>query len=84
MEALQILVNDVFNEKENYKENDYLVIMNILKEAYHILKGDYGNIIADKELEATTDEEGLDHYAFRDSDSDSDEGYLGSGYLTPY
>ena len=79
MEQLQILVNDVFNEQKNYKEGEYLVIMNILKEAYHILKGDYGNIIADKELESTTDED-----AFGDSDSDSDSGYLGSGYLTPY
>ena len=95
MEELQILVNDVFNEKKNYKEGDYLVIMNILKEAYHSLNGDYGNIIADKELESVTsvadhaaDEEGLDHY-YRDSDSDSDgesdgeSDYLGA-YISPY
>ena len=97
MEALQILVNDVFNEKENYKEGDYLVIMNILKEAYHTLNGDFDSNATtfEKPIESVTsvadhaaDDEGLDHYAFRDSDSDSDgesdSGYLGSGYLTPY
>ena len=42
MEALEIMVADVFNNKESYKEGDYIVIMNILKEAYHVLKGDYG------------------------------------------
>tara|TARA_R110002110_G_scaffold402609_1_gene620018 strand:+ start:1078 stop:1356 length:279 start_codon:yes stop_codon:yes gene_type:complete len=57
MEALEILVGDVFNAKETYREGDYLVIMDILKEAYHVLKGDYGYFIADKELEITTDDE---------------------------
>tara|TARA_B110000967_G_C18888645_1_gene565763 strand:- start:524 stop:805 length:282 start_codon:yes stop_codon:yes gene_type:complete len=93
MEALQILVNDVFNEKENYKEGDYLVIMNILKENYHNLNGDFDSSANtfEKPIESVADhaadDEGLDHYAFRDSDSDSDgesdSGYLGS-YLPPY
>jgi len=93
MEELQILVNDVFNEKENYKENDYLVIMNILKEAYHSLSGDFDSSANTfkKPIESITsvsddaDEEleGIGYY-YRDSDSDSDSGYLGSGYLDPY
>jgi hypothetical protein len=91
------LVNDIYNEKENYKENDYIVIMNILKEAYHSLSCDFDSSANtfEKPIESVTsvadhaaDDEGLDHYAFRDSDSDSDSdedsGYLGSGYLTPY
>jgi hypothetical protein len=90
MEALQILVNDVYNEKENYKENDYLVIMNILKEAYHSLSGDFDSSantfkkpITSVSDDADEELEGIGYY-YRDSDSDSDSGYLGSGYLDPY
>lgn len=79
MEALEILVGEVFNHKETYREGDYLVIMDILKEAYHILKGDYGYIIADKELEITTDDEDYDEYQ-EDEDNPT---YTGT-YLSPY
>lgn len=77
MEALVVLVNEVFNEKSSYKEGDYIVIMNILKEAYHIIKGEAkaGNIVADKELEVSTDEES--------DEEDYSDSYLQS-YLQHY
>ena len=81
MEALEILVGDVFNAKETYREGDYLVIMDILKEAYHVLKGDYGYIIADKELEITTDDE--EDYDYSGDYIDEDTTYTGT-YIQPY
>lgn len=40
MEDLERQFNYVENVKEEIPEGDYLVIMNILKEIYHIIKGD--------------------------------------------
>ena len=34
MEELEIMVNEIYDNKESYKEIDYITIMNILKEAY--------------------------------------------------
>tara|TARA_R110000803_G_scaffold4137_3_gene14170 strand:+ start:3994 stop:4239 length:246 start_codon:yes stop_codon:yes gene_type:complete len=81
MEVLEILVADVFNNKESYKEGDYIVIMNILKEAYHVLKGDYGYIIADKELEATTDDE---DYDYSNDYADAEEATYTGNYIESY
>ena len=81
MEALEILVGEVFNAKETYREGDYLVIMDILKEAYHILKGDYGYIIADKELEITTDDE--EYYDYSNDYTDEETTYTGT-YIESY
>lgn len=94
MDELQLIVTQVFEEKNTYKEGDYLVIMNILKDAYHILSGDFDNSTntfkKDNESDAGSDdeEEELQSYSFRDSDSDSDadsadESYTGS-YLPTY
>lgn len=41
METINQLALEVFNSRESYTTNDYLVIMNILKEQYHKLNGDY-------------------------------------------
>jgi hypothetical protein len=65
METLEILVGEVFNNKDTYREGDYIVIMNILKEAYHILKGDFGDLKEDKEVEEDVDSDAEaedDHY----------------------
>ena len=80
MEELEILVGEVFNHKDTYREGDYLVIMNILKEAYHILKGDFGYIIADKELEETTDSEAEEEHYNEDEDNPT---YTGT-YIQSY
>jgi hypothetical protein len=34
MEDLEIMVNTIYDNKSTYKEIDYIVIMNVLKEAY--------------------------------------------------
>tara|TARA_B110000285_G_scaffold182790_1_gene206689 strand:+ start:35 stop:307 length:273 start_codon:yes stop_codon:yes gene_type:complete len=90
MDELQLIVTQVFEEKNTYKEGDYLVIMNILKDAYHILSGDFDSssntFKKDNESDAGSDDEeedGLQSYSFRDSDSDADESYTGS-YLPTY
>ena len=41
MDIINQLALEVFNCKESYTTNDYLVIMNILKEQYHRLNGDF-------------------------------------------
>ena len=40
MEDLEIMVNEIYDNRESYKEIDYITIMNILKETYLILNGD--------------------------------------------
>ena len=40
MEDLEIMVNEIYDNRESYKEIDYITIMNILKETYLILTGD--------------------------------------------
>ena len=42
MEDLEIMVNEIYDNKESYKEIDYITIMNILKETYLTLTGDLG------------------------------------------
>ena len=42
MEELEIMVNEIYDNKESYKEIDYITIMNILKETYLRLTGDLG------------------------------------------
>ena len=97
MDELQLIVTQVFEQKNTYKEGDYIVIMNILKNAYHILSGDfdssYNTFKKDNESDAGSDdddivEDGLQSYSFRDTDADSDadsadESYTGS-YLPAY
>jgi len=93
---IQQLALDVFENKIDYKDNDYIIILNILKESYMRIKG----ILNDKEGEKDADavdtegveeEETDDEYFLRThryenyysddgSDSDSDS----SSYLSPY
>jgi len=40
MDILNKLALEVFNNKESYTTNDYMVIMAVLKEQYHKIKGD--------------------------------------------
>ena len=99
MSALEIqqLALDVFNNKLDYKDNDFIVIMALLKESYMRVKGildDYTS--AEKDAEGTNEEvdEEVDEdeeyflrthrYANYDSDSDSDSSSYTSTYLPPY
>ena len=84
---IQQLALDVFENKLDYKDNEFIVIMNILKESYMKVKGMLNEVGSVKEVDSDTDEaeeETDDEYFLRthsyyDSDEDSD-----SGYLSPY
>ena len=89
---IQQLALDVFENKLDYKDNDYIVILNILKESYMKVKGILNEVVNEKEVDSDSDEdvsETDDEYFLRthryyDSDEDSDdESYTGS-YLSPY
>ena len=97
---IQQLALDVFENKLDYKDNDFICVMNILKESYMKAKG----LVNDKEGEKVVDtyteavEEGVeeaeetdDEYFLRThryenyySDDGSDSAYDSSSYLSPY
>ena len=82
MDILHSLSFEIYNNKSCYKEQDYIVIMNILKEYYDKIK--------DKEV-VVTDSKTI-KIKPEDDDTDTDEmvdveysdSYLGDGYLSPY
>ena len=39
MDSLEKLINDVYDNRLDYKENDYITICNLLMENYNKLKG---------------------------------------------
>ena len=88
---IQQLALEVFENKLNYKDNDYIVILNILKENYMKVKGILNEFKNEKEVdsdsesvEETDDEYFLRTHRYYDSEDDSDcESYTGS-YLSPY
>lgn len=92
---IQQLALDVFENKLDYKDNDYIIILNILKESYMRIKGILNDKEGEKDAEASEavdeEEETDDEYFLRThryenyysddgSDSDSDS----SSYLSPY
>ena len=90
---IQQLALDVFENKMNYKDNDFIVIMNILKESYMKVKGflnenENGN---EKDSDSDLDTEGEEEedeeeerYTNYDSDAESDGESYTSTYLSPY
>ena len=86
---IQQLALDVFENKLDYKDNDYIVILNILKESYMKVKGMLNEFVNEKEVDSDSDEEETDDeyflrtHSYYDSDEDSDED-SDSGYLSPY
>tara|TARA_R110000851_G_scaffold302680_2_gene459981 strand:+ start:58 stop:357 length:300 start_codon:yes stop_codon:yes gene_type:complete len=93
---IQQLALDVFENKLNYKDNDFIVIMNILKESYMKVKGflneneNVNEKDTDSEMDLDTegeegeDEEVLEQYTNYDSDAESDGESYTSTYLSPY
>ena len=89
---IQQLALDVYENKMNYKDNDYIVIMNLLKESYMRVKGildDYENEKEEEESGSEADED--DEYFLRthrytnyDSEEDEDTISYTSSYLSPY
>ena len=39
METLEILVSQIFDNRDSYKDIDFITIMNMLKESYNTIKG---------------------------------------------
>ena len=85
---IQQLALTIFEKKHEYSNQDYLVIMNCLMEAYHNQQGtpqyyEVGDKDLDKELDSEDDQ---DDIAYTNYDSEEDEehsGYLGS-YIESY
>ncbi len=89
---IQQLALDVFENKIDYKDNDYIIILNILKESYMRIKGILNDKEGEKDADAVEEEEETDdeyflrthryenYYSDDGSDSDSDS----SSYLSPY
>ncbi len=86
MSALEIqqLALDVYNNKLNYKDNDFIVIMALLKESYMRVKGFLGEEENEKVEESEEEEEGVSRYANYDSEDDSESESYTSTYLQPY
>jgi len=82
MEHLNQLALDVFNNRESYTTDDYLVIMNLLKEQYHRFNGDIPTETGcHKELDCCDDSE--DDISYSNYYGDDNEGYL-SDYIESY
>tara|TARA_R110001583_G_scaffold34285_4_gene115360 strand:+ start:5029 stop:5319 length:291 start_codon:yes stop_codon:yes gene_type:complete len=90
---IQQLALDVFENKMNYKDNDFIVIMNILKESYMKVKGFLNEnengtkgVDSDSDLDTEGEEEEEEQYTNYDSDAESDDadGTYSGSYLSPY
>ena len=87
---IQKLALEVYENKMDYKDNDYIVIMNLLKESYMRVKGflnDYENEKEEANEEVDEDEEYFlrtHRYTNYDSEEDEDTISYTSTYLSPY
>ena len=85
MDIIEKLVIEVFENRQDYSDLDYLTIMNILKETYMQFTGDTtSHATASKVLEEVEEDEhdeDLDSYS--NYYADENEGYL-SDYINPY
>ena len=89
MDIIEKLVIEVFENRQDYSDLDYLTIMNILKETYMRFNGDIPTASKDleqeEEFDDDFDEEDLYNYNLSYSNyyADEEEGYL-SDYVNPY
>jgi hypothetical protein len=88
-EEIQKIALEVYNNKMNYKDNDYICIMALLKESYMRIKGFLGegeneNEKENESEEEEEEEEGVSRYANYDSEDDDDSISYTSTYLSPY
>ena len=82
MDHLNLVASEVFENRESYTTNDYLVIMNILKEQYHVLNGDIPTETGcNKELDSESESE--DDVSYSNYYADENDGYL-SDYIESY
>jgi len=87
---IQKLALDVFENKMDYKDNDFITIMALLKESYMRVKGILDDFENEKE-EANEEVDDDDEYFLRthrysnyDSEEDEDTISYTSTYLSPY
>ena len=89
---IEQLAMDVFDNKESYKDNEYIIILNILKESYMKVKGLSSEFVNEKETEypgirevdsdlesevdETDDEYFLRTHRYEGYDDDGEESYL--------
>tara|TARA_R110000823_G_scaffold127584_2_gene254989 strand:+ start:1026 stop:1274 length:249 start_codon:yes stop_codon:yes gene_type:complete len=82
MDIIEQLVIEVFENRQDYSDLDYLTIMNILKETYMRFNGDIPTQTGShKEVEEDEHDEDLDSYS--NYYGDEEEGYL-SDYIQSY
>ncbi len=84
MDIIEKLVIEVFENRQDYSDLDYLTIMNILKESYLRFNGDMptqSKALEEEEEQVPTEDEDLISYS--NYYSDENEGYL-SDYIESY
>jgi len=96
---IQKIALDVFENKLDYKDNDFICVMNILKESYMKAKGMVNNYDNEKVVDTegadaddaegadaddADDTEGVIRYAEYDSEDDDDLSSYSGQYLSPY
>ena len=80
MDILHSLSFEIYNNKSCYKEQDYIVIMNILKEYYDKIKDKEVVVTDSKTIKIQPEDDDTD----TDEDVEYSDSYLGDGYLSPY
>ena len=81
---LQALALQVFENKQTYSDNDFIVIMNILMESYNKSKGIYNDSINSYNEKPTKEvEDDEDYYDYSGDYIDEDTTYTGT-YIEPY
>ena len=83
METINQLALELYDNKSSYKENDYITIMNILRDYYNKIKGKEVVVSDSKTIKINNNE---------NEDDEDDElvnveycdSYLGEGYLSDY
>jgi len=82
MDTINQLALELYENKNSYKENDYIVIMNILKEYYDKIKGKEVIVNDSKTIKIKQEENDTD--TDTDTDVEYSDSYLGDGYLSSY
>ena len=81
METINQLALELYENKSSYKENDYIVIMNILRDFYNKINGKEIVVSDSKNIKIKEEEEDDDEEMVDVEYSDS---YLGDSYLSNY
>ena len=85
---IEKLALEVFNNKESYSNQDYIVIMNCLMELYHKQKGllpiyEVGKTALDQESDQEEDQDDIGYTNYDSENEEEHSGYLGN-YIESY